>query len=135
MKIDRKSLRSKRKLPTMNKTKLIDKIVSTAKEKGAERIAAKTKNTEKPIGLGYKGSRVNFVPDVVAYYPNKRDLFSIEEKMVKSKLPEMISKWILFSLEARKRKGKFYLMVPEKNEASFAQIISEKQISAELRAV
>jgi hypothetical protein len=119
----------------MNKSKIIDQIINTAKEKGAEKVAANVKNNAKPDGLGYKGSRVNFVPDVVAYYPNKRDLFSIEEKMTTSKLPEMISKWILFSLEARKRKGKFYLMVPEKNEEKFAQIINEKQISAELRVV
>ena len=135
MKIERILLRFKENYLLMNKSKIIDQIISTAKEKGAQRIAANAKNNEKPDGLGYKGSRVNFVPDVVAYYPNKRDLFSIEEKMTASKLPEMISKWILFSLEARKRKGKFYLMVPEKNEEKFAQIISDKQISAELRVI
>jgi len=119
----------------MNKTTIIDSIISKAKDKGAERIAAKTKNTEKPEGLGYKGSRISFTPDVVAYYPNRRDLFSIEDKLVKSTLPETISRWILFSLEARKRKGKFYLMVPEKIESKFAEIIDEKQINVELRSV
>lgn len=119
----------------MNKAKIIESIITKAKDKGADRITAKTSKADKPDGLSYKGSRVSFTPDVVAHYPNKRDLFSIEGKLVKSKLPEMISKWILFSLEARKRRGKFYLMVPEKSEDKFAEIINEKQISVELRTV
>lgn len=118
----------------MEKT-LLSNLVDRAKKKGATTIKANYTTYERPRSLMYRGHRKKYTPDVVAIQGNKRDLYSIEDKFSKKIIPELVSKWILFSLEARKNRGDFYIAVPESKEELCQELITSKQISAQLIAV
>ena len=118
----------------MEKT-LLSKLVNKAKKTGATEIKANHRKYERPRSLMYRGHRKKFTPDVVAIHDNKKDLYSIEDKFSKKVIPEIISKWILFSLEARKNSGDLYIAVPEAKEELCQELIDSKQISAQLIAV
>ena len=118
----------------MEKT-LLSNLVNTAKKRGATKIKANHRKYERPRSLMYRGHRKKFTPDVVAIQDGKKDFYSIEDKFNKKIIPEIISKWILFSLEARKNRGDLYIAVPESKEEMCQELIDSKQISAQLIAV
>ncbi|UKN01394.1 hypothetical protein K6119_16835 [Paracrocinitomix mangrovi] len=115
----------------MNKD-ILTNIISNLKKKGAKEIRSGSGNSKKPNALTFNGTRKTFTPDVVALYEDKRDIFSIENKIVKANISDLIAKWILFGLEARKHNGSFYLVVSKENSAKCQDIIDSKKLSAEL---
>ena len=117
----------------MKKNDVLKQIVKQAKVKEAVNIEATIGGFVSPKSIRYRNAKNAYTPDVVVSYETKKDIFFIEDRLNKTLLPDMITKWILFSLEARKRKGKFYLMIPEKQKERFEQVIRDKQISAEIR--
>lgn len=113
---------------------ITEKLTKKIKKKGAEplRIRSVQGNEKTPRSLGFKWNNKTFTPDIVAFYPDKRDLFSIEPKINKKNIPELISKWILMAIEARRHGGKFFLVVPPKHEDYCDELIRDKQIRVEL---
>lgn len=119
----------------MNKNEVINELIKQFNKNNATTIEVSKKGYSAPKTIGFRNARSSFKPDIVAAYGNKKDYYSIEEKYNKTLLPDMISKWILLSLEARKNKGKLFVVVPEKLKESFSSLIEDKQISAEIVAV
>ncbi len=116
----------------MTKDQMMKRVVSSSSVKKAGDIRSELKGYPKPRKLSYKGNQKGFYPDVVAEFDAKTDVYCVEPKLRKSDLPEVIGKWILFSMEARKRKGEFYLVVPEKSRDEFDEIVTSKMIRAEI---
>lgn len=114
------------------KTDIVEKLIQRFRKDGAREFRSILKNSKSPQKLAFKGNRKMFMPDLVVIYQNKRDLISVESKIVKSQLPDLIAKWILFGLEARRYGGNFYLVVAEKNSKKCREIIQSKQLSAEI---
>jgi len=111
---------------------ILDRVKSKVDDRNVIEFRSKSGKDKGPRSLSLNGSRKLFTPDFVALYKNKRDLFSIEKKILKTDLPNLIAKWILFALEARKHGGDFYLVVSEKNSDQCRQIIKSKQLSVQL---
>jgi len=119
----------------MNKSEVINELIKQFNKNNVTSIEVAKKGYLAPKSIGFKNARSSFKPDIIVGYGNKKDYYSIEERFSKSQLSEMISKWILLSLEARKNKGKLFVVVPEKLQNSFDSLIQDKQISAKILAV
>jgi len=111
---------------------IMDNLKKLAKKNGAIKIEAVGDKNNTPAPYQYNGTRKNFIPDMAVTFEDRVDLFSIENSTAKKHMPEMILKWILFSLEARKKGGDFYIAVVKGKEDVFKEIIESKMISAEV---
>lgn len=111
-----------------------EKLINAIKNKGKKpsRIRSVQGNRTRPRSLKFKWHKKTFTPDIVAFYPDKRDLFSIEPKINKKNIPELVSKWILMAIEARRHGGKFYLVAPPKHEDFCNELIEDKKLRIEL---
>lgn len=114
------------------KKEFIKKIIQKLNKQDVVDIKVTGEKSKEPRTLEMRGSRKSFKPDVVAEFENKRDIFSVETKLNKSDLPDLITKWILFGLEARKHRGQFYVVVSKDNADKCQQIISSKQLAAQI---
>jgi hypothetical protein len=122
---------AERKIFNMPKN-IMDNLKKLAKKNGALKVQVAGDKNNTPDAYQYNGTRKNFIPDMAVTFEDRVDLFSIENSVAKKHLPEMILKWILFSLEARKKGGDFYIAVVKDKEAVFNEIIASKMISAEV---
>ena len=113
---------------------ITEKLTASIKKKGAKplRIRSVQGDRTTPRSLSFKWNKKSFKPDIVAFYPNKRDLFTIEPKINKKNISELISKWILMTIEAKRHGGKFYLVVPPKHVDYCSELIQDKQLRVEL---
>lgn len=101
-------------------------------------ILMQTRSAKKPkaYGIGYSGGRRgSFSPDAVVQYDGSSDFFAIEGELTKANTPELIYKWILFSMEAKKLKGKLFIVVAKNKEHEYSHLIGWKQIDATLLAI
>lgn len=114
------------------KQKILDRLTASLKKKGAKQIRSVQDENVDPRSLSFKWNKKKYTPDVVAIYPDKKDIFCVESKINKSNIPDLISKWILFGLEARKNNGKFFLIVPPEKQKYCQELIKSKQLSANL---
>lgn len=115
------------------KQKTITRIATKLKKKkDITEVRSVSGDGKKPRLLSFKWAQKSYTPDVVAIYDDKKDLFSVEGKISKRTISDTIAKWILFSLEARRHGGKFYLVVPSNEMDYCKEIIKDKQLSANL---
>jgi hypothetical protein len=114
------------------KKEKINNLINQLKKNNPLLIQSVVDLENTPRVLAFRGNRSSFTPDIIAIYDHKRDFFAIENKIKKKELPQLISKWILFGLEARKNKGKFYIVTEKKHSEKFQKIIDDKQLSAQL---
>lgn len=85
-----------------------------------------------PLPIHYYNSKKKFIPDVVVSYANKRDYYVFESVIEERDISHLMFKWILFSAEARKLNGKFYLVVDKTNVPYCKNVIIDKQLDVEL---
>lgn len=118
---------------------LKESAIALIKEKAAENnstdlfIHARNHKKPKSFSIGYSGNRQgNYTPDAIVHIDSKKDFYAIEESLTKSNAPEQIYKWILFSMEAKKAKGKFYMIVAKAKEEEYKKLIDWKQIDVKL---
>lgn len=96
-------------------------------------IQARNHKKPKSFSIGYSGNRQgNYTPDAIVHVDSKKDFYTIEETLTKANAPEQIYKWILFSMEAKKAKGDFYMIVSKAKEAEYKKLIDWKQIDVTL---
>jgi len=113
-------------------------ILAMAAEGNSIEILMQTRNHKRPknYNIGYSGNkRGSFTPDAVIRYESQADFFSIEEELSKANQADVIYKWILFSMEAKKLKGKLFLVVPKSKEFEYTSLIDWKQIDATVLSV
>lgn len=114
------------------KKDILKNLMSKFKKKGADDFKVNAFGKDEPRALYFNGNRKKFTPDMVAIYGDKKDLISVESKILKSELPNLIAKWILFGLEARRHGGDFYLVVEKKHSDQCKEIIETKRLQVEL---
>ena len=115
----------------MNKnaiSKLIKEIEITAPIN--IQISGSKENNPKPIG--FSRSDKKFMPDIVAKFEHKKDIYAIEKDFSEKDIHLLVSKWILFAADARKSFGTFYLAVPKSKVTLVEKIIQEKQLDIKL---
>lgn len=96
-----------------------------------QRIQARDFKKPDAYSIRYSGfKRGSFNPDAILEYANKKDFYSVEEDLTRANMSEKLYKWILFSMEAKKSKGKFFLIVPAGKEFQFTNLLDWKQIEA-----
>ncbi|MFD1553970.1 hypothetical protein DNU06_13805 [Putridiphycobacter roseus] len=115
----------------MNK-KVISKIVEEIKLTEPIKLQVNGSKDNSPAPIGYSRSDKKFMPDIVAKFKNKRDIYAIEKDISDNDIHLLVSKWILFSAEARKYFGTFYIVIPSAQEEEFEKIIIEKQLEVKL---
>lgn len=115
---------------------MIDKLSQQLKkQEKSVQIKSLTDPDNIPRPLAFRGSRKAYTPELVAIYNSRSDLYSIEKDLPKKHISDLISKWILFGLEARNRRGRFYIVSPKKISPEIQSIINDKQLSAEVITV
>ena len=122
----------------LSKTQANDLILSMASKGKSVKIEMQTSSHKKPrnYAIGYSGGRRgSFTPDAVIQYEESTDFFTIETELTKANSSELIYKWILFSMEAKKLKGKLYILVSKNKEFEFQHLLGWKQIDATLLGV
>ena len=107
---------------------LIAEITSTKPIK----LQIKGSRENAPRSIHYYNSKKQFVPDIVAIYKDKKDFYSIEKEFNENDISMLTFKWILFSAEARKTSGTFFLVLDKSNAAACKKIISHKVLEIEL---
>jgi hypothetical protein len=110
----------------------ISNLVKKLKSKDGAEVFLKSNKANPPKSLSYHDSRRSYTPDIVVVFPNKQDYYAVEKKITASSLPDLISKWILFALEARLKSGKFFVVVPAQEGKRCQDIIDRKLLSAEV---
>lgn len=106
----------------------IDKVTSESngivRQKGHPKLPTKK--------LGYRFSDISHVPQLTIEHGNSIDYYEFEKLYSAKNISQLISKWILFSIQAKMMSGKFYLVVKEKDKVKFIHIINERSLDIEL---
>lgn len=116
-----------------SRTKAVEYIRETARTTNSTDQKIQARDFKKPdaYAIRYSGfKRGSFNPDAILEYANKKDFYSVEEDLTKANMSEKLYKWILFSMEAKKCKGQFFLIVPAGKEFQFTNLLDWKQIEA-----
>ena|SRR5687768_10242868 len=120
---------------SFSKTKAVDYIREVATTTQAINTSIQARDFKKPdaYSIRYSGfKRGSFNPDAILEYSSKKDFYTIEEDLTKANMSEKLYKWILFSMEAKKTKGRLILLVPKTKEFQFTNLLDWKQIEAEV---
>jgi hypothetical protein len=116
-----------------SRTKAVEYIRAIAKSTNSIDLKIQAKDFKKPDGFAIRYSgfkRGIFNPDAIMEYAGKKDFYSVEEDLSRTDVSEKLYKWILFSMEAKKAKGKLILIVPAGKEDEFNTMLDWKQIDA-----
>ena len=106
---------------------LIKKLEATGPR--AMKIAG-TNNSPRPIR--YYNSKNYYTPDILMIFNDKRDFYTIEKAVTADVISELTFKWILFSSEARKNNGQFYIIIDKDKSDYCKQVIANQQLDIEL---
>lgn len=82
--------------------------------------------------LSFNNSRGSYYPYMEVDHGKQTDFYEFEKTFKKTNLPEQISKWILFSIHAKRNAGKFYLVVDTKSKTQYDKIVREKKLDIEV---
>ena len=118
---------------SFSKSKAVEYIREVATTTQAVNLSIQARDFKKPdaYSIRYSGfKRGSFNPDAIMEYSSKKDFYTIEEDLTKANMSEKLYKWILFSMEAKKTKGRLILLVPKTKEFQFTNLLDWKQIEA-----
>ena len=107
-------------------------MVEELKDENYSKIKADLPDHEKPDGIRFQKNISNrFVPDITAY---KNDVFYILEIETVDSLFDEHShhQWLAFSDYSKRTNSSFILVVPKRYKDSARDILSEKNIIAEI---
>jgi hypothetical protein len=95
-------------------------------------IRIKGSKDNAPRALHYYNSKKLFVPDVVTTFKDKKDFYVFETIINERDISLLTFKWILFSSEARKLNGTFYLVVDKKDAVYCKEVIFDQKLNLTL---
>lgn len=122
--------------PVALKDKAFELIFDSIDQDEVVRIEAMVKGYNSPDKITFGGYNAkSHQPDALAYYEESTDIYSIEPEANKKAIARNLGKWILFSLEAKKNKGNYFIVTSPNNYNNLHDIISAKQINAEIMTV
>jgi hypothetical protein len=119
------------------KHKAFDAIIKSIDTEGkAVEVKASVKGYSSPQKITFGGHNAKaYQPDALAYYESRMDIYAVENELTKKALAKSLGKWILFSLEAKKSRGNFYIVTDKRNFDGLVDIINSRQITAEILTV
>lgn len=110
----------------------INNFVAKLRKDKKNQVSVKGSSTNPTKSYSFNSSRSSHYPYMEVENDNRTDLYEFEKTFAKTKLPELIGKWILFSIHAKRKFGDFYLVVDDKSKHQFSKIISDKKLDIEL---
>jgi hypothetical protein len=110
----------------------IKKFTEKIRKDKNNRLRIKGSQTNPTRAFSYNGSRSSHYPAMEVDHGRQTDVYEFEKSFAKSKLPELISKWILFSIHAKRKSGDFFLVVDDKSKHEFNKIIADKKLDIQL---
>lgn len=113
----------------------ITKLVQEIKATNPIKLEIKGKSDTSPRPIGFYNAKKQFIPDIVARFPKKRNFYAIEKTVTEKDVHSLVFKWILFAAEARKFSGTFFLVIPKEKAELCEQVIQEKQLDFEVIAL
>ncbi len=114
---------------------LLKKALDTLKIPAKSTVCSSLSEHEELTAISYPGNRKDFYPDLVIRVGEKEDIYAVEPRYSKAVLSESLAKWILFSTEAKKTGGTFYLIAPKKLQKDFEECFEKRGIKAEIIAI
>ena len=118
-----------RKEERINKEMIVNSVIDNLlEEQEPEEIKTPyISKYESPSKLKLESTNETFVPDIIATYKDSSNYYEIE-------LDDdfKINKWKLFSIQAKKRKGDLYLVVPEWLKESVKNELINQNIPARI---
>jgi hypothetical protein len=123
--------------PQEFKNLAFDAIIKSIDSEGsALEVKASLKGYSSPQKITFGGHNARaYQPDALAYYENRMDIYAMENELTKKALAKSLGKWILFSLEAKKSRGNFYIVTDKRNLEGLTEIIHSRQITAEILTI
>ena len=118
------------------KEKAFELIEKHAAGKGLDKLELLTKGFESPGKISFSGYNAkSFQPDALAHFGERTDVYSLEGESSKKAIARNLGKWILFSLEAKKSRGSYFIITTKACFKTIDEIIKSKQINVELITV
>jgi hypothetical protein len=110
----------------------ISTFINRLKESKPKELMIKGSKDNSPSPLHYYNSKKLFVPDVVTTFKDKKDFYAFETTINDQDISLLTFKWILFSSEARKLNGTFYLVIDKKDAAYCKAVIIDQKLNLTL---
>ena len=110
----------------------IAKFIDGLKKTEHSKFQIKGSSKNAPKSIHYYNSHKQFTPDVIITCDDKRDFYVFESEIKEIDISDLTFKWILFSAQARKLNGQFYLVVDKSKIAFCKKVISDKQLEVVL---
>ena len=112
--------------PGVFKEKGFDTIIQKTKG-SAQKLEALTKGYESPGKITFGGFNAkSYQPDAIAHYDGHSDVYALEGESSKKAIAKNLGKWILFSLEAKKSRGTFFIVTTKACFKAINEIITSK---------
>ena len=115
------------------KDKAFEAILQNVNNSEIVRIEALAKGYVSPEKITFGGHNAkSFQPDALAVYESHTDVYAMEAESNKKAIGKNLGKWILFSLEAKKNRGDFYIVTSGSHQEAIQEILDSKQINARI---
>jgi hypothetical protein len=113
---------------------IIKKIASAIKCEKGEEVRCVVEGFKAPEKFSFGGFNAkSYIPEIQVVRNNgKADYYIYVTKYSKKMIIEDFGKWIFFNIEAKKMNGVFYLMVRKDDIETITNLITSKQITAQL---
>lgn len=119
----------------LSKQDLFEKMLGKIGKSKTKKVRAAHTGYANPEPLSYGGHNAKkHHPDIVVEEGEQKDIYAIVPKLTKVAIAEGLGKWILFSIIAKQSGGKLFLVVYQNELDQLQNLVSSKQISAELVA-
>ena len=113
--------------------KIIKGFVAEIEKSSPLKLKVKGHRYNPPRPVHFYGSKRNYIPDIeVTFANNKRSFYIFESEVKEDDISQLLFKWILFSSEAKKMSGKFYLVINKADAKYCEEVIRDKQLDVEL---
>ncbi len=119
----------------LSKQAITNKILTWAKQQKHDAILVNDKEHEPPRKIAFARGMKLVSADLHLVQKGKEDLFCAEIKLTQKTGADAVSRWIFLSVEARKMGGELFIVVEKANEKEVIDILTSKQIGAEVLTV
>ena len=117
--------------PAVFREKAFEAILKNVDEDEVVRVEALIKGHSTPDKITFGGYNAkSFQPDALAVFNDRKDVYAIEAESNKKAIAKNLGKWILFSLHAKKNRGRFIIVTSKAHEEAIQGVINSKQINA-----
>lgn len=114
------------------KDDLVAQFIKELKKEKNVKVRKRGDINSPTIGFSFNHSSKSYFSSLEVVYSNHTDIYEFENKFKKDDLNELITKWIMLSIQAKRLSGVLYLVVYRKFKHEFNKVLLEKKIDAEI---